>query len=109
LLARIERELDAARIAHVPGPHWYIPLLGVRPEVQGRGLSRAVLQPVFDGADRDKVPVYLETASEVNVAVYKKLGFELRGHRKLSGDLDNWEMVREPRNIQSPRTSVADV
>jgi GNAT superfamily N-acetyltransferase len=98
LLARIERELDVARLEHVPGPHWYIPLLGVRPEVQGRGLSRAVLQPVFEAADGTKLPIYLETVPEVNVAVYKKLGFELRGHHQLTGGLANWEMVREPRS-----------
>jgi GNAT superfamily N-acetyltransferase len=98
LFARIERELDVARIAHVPGPHWYIPLLGVRPDAQGKGLSRAVLRPVFEAADRDKLPIYLETVPEVNVTVYKKLGFELRGNRQLTGGLTNWEMVREPRS-----------
>jgi GNAT superfamily N-acetyltransferase len=98
LLGRIERELDAARATHMPGPHWYVPLLGVHPDAQGRGLSRAVFRPVFDAADRDGVPIYLETAPEVNVEVYTKLGFELRGRRKLTGGLDNWELVREPRS-----------
>lgn len=98
LLATLERALDVARIVHVPGPHWYVPLLGVRPEAQGRGLSRAVFQPVFEAADRDRLPIYLETVPEVNVAIYKKLGFELRGHRTLTGGLANWEMVREPRS-----------
>jgi GNAT superfamily N-acetyltransferase len=82
----------------VPGPHWYIPLLGVRPDAQGKGSSRAVLRPVFEAADRDGLPIYLETVPELNVTVYKKLGFELRGNRQLSGGLANWEMVREPRS-----------
>jgi hypothetical protein len=30
------------------------------------------------------------------VAIYKKLGFELRGHRELTGGLPNWELVRAP-------------
>jgi GNAT superfamily N-acetyltransferase len=96
LLGRIERELDVPRAAHVPGPHWYVPLLGVHPEMQGRGLSRAVMRPVFAGADRDKLPIYLETATELNVMIYQKFGFELRGRSELTGGLPNWEMVRRP-------------
>jgi GNAT superfamily N-acetyltransferase len=109
LLARIEHELDVARIEHVPGPHWYVPLLGVRPDAQGKGLSRAVLRPVFEAADRDQLPIYLETVPEVNVTVYKKLGFALRGNRQLSGGLANWEMVREPRRDHKPVASIAAV
>jgi GNAT superfamily N-acetyltransferase len=98
LLSRLEREFDAARLTHVPGSHCYVPLLGVRPESQGKGLSRAVMQPVFEAADRDRVPVYLETVPEANVAIYKRLGFELRGNRELTGGLANWELVRAPRD-----------
>jgi GNAT superfamily N-acetyltransferase len=95
LITRLEGEFDAARVVHVPGPHWYVPLLGVRPEMQGKGLSRAVLRPVFEAADRDRVPVYLETATEPNVAIYRRFGFELVGRRELTGGLPNWEMVRD--------------
>jgi GNAT superfamily N-acetyltransferase len=97
LLTRLESEFDAARVKHVPGPHCYVPLLGVRPESQGRGLSRAVIGPVFAKADRDRVPVYLETMTEPNVAIYRRLGFELVGKSELTGGLPNWEMVRQPR------------
>ena len=91
-----------------PAHTWYVPLLGVRPDAQGRGLSRAVLRPVFETADRDKLPIYLETVPEVNGAVYQKLGFVLRGYRELTGGLPNWEMVREPRD-HKPVASMAAV
>ncbi len=93
---RTEHEIDAARRQHVPGPHWYVLFLGVRPEAQGKGLSRAVLRPVFESADQSCVPIFLETVPEANVAIYQKLGFVLRGHRRLRVGLSNWEMVREP-------------
>ena len=96
LISRLEGEFDAAREEHVPGPHCYVPLLGVRPEAQGKGLSRAVMRAVFDAADRARVPIYLETVPEANVAIYKKLGFELVGHRELTVGLPNWELVRRP-------------
>ena len=77
-------------------PHWYLHLLGVRPEAQGQGLSRKVLKPMFDLADQKKVPIYLETMPEENVPVYQKLGFELLGRSELHGGLSNWEMARQP-------------
>jgi ribosomal protein S18 acetylase RimI-like enzyme len=67
----------------------------VRPEFQGRGLGRAVLYPVFEAADRDRVPVYLETRSESNVAIYRRLGFEQVGHSDLGG-LACWAFCRSP-------------
>ena len=97
LLTRLENEFDDARVKHAAEPHWYVPLLGVRPEAQGRGLSRAVLRPVLEAADRDRVPVYLETATEANVAIYQKFGFECRGFSKLTNGLPNWELLRPAR------------
>lgn len=89
---------DAARAKHMGDrPHWYLHLLGVRPDAQGKGLSRAVMRPVFDAADRDRVPVFLETATETNVAIYTRMGFELLGFTELPGGFPNWEMAREPR------------
>jgi GNAT superfamily N-acetyltransferase len=98
LLKRLERGFDAARAKHLGRrAHWYLYLLGVRPEVQGKGLSRAVLRPLFESADRDKLPLYLETMTEGNVPIYKKLGFELVGFTELADGLPNWELLREPR------------
>lgn len=89
---------DSTRHHHMGDrPHWYVHLLGVRPELQGKGLSRAVLRPVSDAADRDGVPVYLETMPEANVPIYQRLGFALLGKTELPGGLPNWEMCREPR------------
>lgn len=89
---------DAARAKHMGDrPHWYLHLLGVRPEAQGKGLSRAVLRPMFDAADRDRAPIFLETATETNVAIYKRMGFEVLGFTELPGGIPNWEMAREPR------------
>jgi GNAT superfamily N-acetyltransferase len=91
-------DFDARREKHMGDrPHWYLHLLGVRPEAQGRGLSRAVLTPMFARADEKKVPIFLETMPQANVPIYEKLGFVLVGRGELHGGLANWEMVREPR------------
>lgn len=96
--ARLGHAFDGTRRKHLGDrPHWYVTLLGVRPETQGKGLSRLVLRPVFDAADAAGVPVYLETTPEANVPIYRKLGFELVGRSELPGGVPNWELYREPR------------
>jgi GNAT superfamily N-acetyltransferase len=96
--AEMGHAIDAARLERMGGErHWYLNLLGVRHESQGRGLSRAVLQPVFDAADRDRVPCFLETIPEVNVEIYLRLGFDWLGKTELPGGIANHEMRRTPR------------
>ena len=45
-------------------------------EQRGRGLGRALIQPIMDRADAAGLPCYLETAQPGNVAFYKHLGYE---------------------------------
>jgi GNAT superfamily N-acetyltransferase len=96
LLERLGRQIEAIRFSHVPGPHWYLMLLGAHPTVRGRGLTRAVLQPVFEAADRARLPCYLETQDGADVPIHRRLGFALAGGRRLPGGLRNWEMRRDP-------------
>ncbi|HEX4607785.1 MAG TPA: hypothetical protein VH092_06225, partial [Urbifossiella sp.] len=37
LLERLGRQFERHRLVHVPGPHWYLLLLGVAPAARGRG------------------------------------------------------------------------
>jgi GNAT superfamily N-acetyltransferase len=100
LLKRLERGFDGARAKHVGDrPHWYLYLLGVRPGMRGKGLSRVVLRPLFGAADHAGLPLYLETMTEGNVPIYQKLGFELLGRSELANGLPNWEMLREPQPV----------
>lgn len=95
---RLGPDFDRARKKHMGiRPHWYLHLLGVRPESQRRGLSRAALAPMFALADEQKTPIYLETLPEANVSIYQKMGFDLLGRSELTGGLPNWEMARFPR------------
>ena len=50
VLARIHRK-------HVPEPHWYLMVVGVDPEFQGRGLGTALVNEGLARADRDNVAV----------------------------------------------------
>jgi GNAT superfamily N-acetyltransferase len=79
------------------GPHWYLGLLGVSPEWQGRGIGSALLAPVLQRADHERLPCYLETFVPQNVPFYERLGFRVAetGVEPLSR-IPFWAMRRRP-------------
>jgi ribosomal protein S18 acetylase RimI-like enzyme len=90
------RFIDASHKQLMPGRHWYLWVLGVAPEAQGRGIGCALLRPILDRADAEGVPCYLETDTEPNVAFYRKSGFEVIGEqREPVCDLPIWFLRRE--------------
>lgn len=66
-----------AERAHPGVPHWYLEVLGVRPEFQRQGIGRRLIEPILDRADTDEVPCVLETADRANVAYYERFGFSV--------------------------------
>ena len=57
--------------------HWYLHYLGVEPRRQGRGLGGALLRPVLEACDRERIPAHLEASTERNRMLYERNGFEL--------------------------------
>jgi len=79
----------------VPTPHWYLSILGVDPDHQGKGLGGALLQPALAKADQEGLPCYLETLEEKNLAFYGRHGFEvLVDDREPHSGLKFWTMIR---------------
>ena len=68
---------DALGVPTSAGAHWYLGVLATDPARQGTGLGRAVATPMLAAADRAGLSAYLETASDTNVAIYRRLGFEV--------------------------------
>lgn len=79
--------------------HWYLALLGVDPELQGRGVGTRLLEPVLARCDADRVPAYLETQKPENVSWYARAGFEVVEEVRLPGAKcpPIWTLQREPR------------
>jgi GNAT superfamily N-acetyltransferase len=77
--------------------HYYLMLLGVRPDHQGTGIGGALLRAVLDRADRDGVPAYLEATSLRNRALYERHGFEVTAELRTSDCPPLWAMWRHPR------------
>ena len=43
--------IDPYHHRDVPPAHWYVMVVGVAPEEQGKGIGRALLQPIIERAD----------------------------------------------------------
>lgn len=65
--------------AHPRGPHWYLAGVGARPGQQGRGLGRAVLEPMMRRCDDEHRLAYLESSNPRNVPFYERFGFTAVG------------------------------
>jgi ribosomal protein S18 acetylase RimI-like enzyme len=79
-----------------PQPLWYLSLLGVEPELQGRGVGSALLRRWLVDVDAARQPAWLETARTENVRLYERFGFAVREELRLLG-IPVWLMARPAR------------
>jgi len=78
--------LDAAsQAAHPKEPHWYLGILGARPEAQGTGAGTELLGRTLQLVDRDRLPAYLESSNPRNLTLYLRHGFEVTGDIPIEG------------------------
>lgn len=79
-------------------PVWFLNTVGVAPQVQGKGLGRAVLAPGIEAAAQAGYPAFLETSSESNVKFYERLGFQVTADIPLPDHGPRtWCMRKDPR------------
>lgn len=82
---------------HPPGPHWYLPLIGVDPAHQGRGIGASLLRPALEAADREGLPAYLESTNPRNLSLYRRHGFQVVGTIQVPGVPPLYPMIRPAR------------
>ena len=87
--------LEADREENINPPCMYLLAIGISPKYQGQGYGSKLLRSMFDNLDSKNIPIYLETDTERNAAIYKKLGFKVVKEGILH-DLEFylWEMIR---------------
>jgi len=79
-----------------PTPHWYLAVLGVDPQFQGKGCASRLLKPMLARLDAEKLPAYLETSTEEYVPMYQHFGFKLLQEAMMPGSgTKMWVMLRE--------------
>ena len=91
-------------------PHWYLNILGVRPEYQGQGLGGLLLSSMFERLDRERLPVYLDTGVAANVAFYQRHGFRLTAQAEDAlHDVSVYGLRRDPPSASPHSRPVPDV
>jgi ribosomal protein S18 acetylase RimI-like enzyme len=82
---------------HPSEQHWYMPLMGVDPSCQGRGVGSALLKYALEKCDRLKQLAYLEASSKQNKSLYERHGFETVDCIQVGGSPELYPMIRQPR------------
>lgn len=83
---------------HPSEPHWYLPLMGVDPFHQGRGLGSELMQHALIACDRDNKLAYLESTNPRNIPLYERHGFGVLGTIQVGESPPIFPMLRKPRN-----------
>jgi ribosomal protein S18 acetylase RimI-like enzyme len=89
---RLANEIDKNRPQE---PHIYLSLIGVDPEHQGCHCGIALLEHLYamTSLHPDLIGIYLETATERNVAYYEHAGYKVLGEMRPMG-VRMWRMMR---------------
>jgi GNAT superfamily N-acetyltransferase len=96
---RLMRTLNLMESEHPHESHYYLPIIGVEPAWQGRGLGTALLGAMTERCDREGMPAYLEASSARSRVCYERNGFETTGELPLPPDGPPlWPMWRKPRS-----------
>jgi ribosomal protein S18 acetylase RimI-like enzyme len=82
---------------HPDEPHWYLPLIGVDPAHQGKGLGGALMSYALERCDCDGTTAYLESTNPRNVSLYERHGFTAVGRIQVGTSPPIVPMVRRPR------------
>jgi GNAT superfamily N-acetyltransferase len=93
--------IEAMACHHPQEPHWYLPLIGVDPARQGRGLGAALLRPVLAECDRTRLPAYLESTSPRNRPLYERHGFQPIGEIRVADFPPIVPMLRRPKSADA--------
>lgn len=87
-------------------PHYYLGVIGVAPDLHGRGVGTQLLQSFCELSGKDPLSsgVYLETAEKSNVGFYQRAGFLETAQGDLGG-ATLWCMYRpqEPTRLRRSR------
>jgi ribosomal protein S18 acetylase RimI-like enzyme len=96
-LPRAQRGLTVMDGGHPRKPHWYLDSLGVDPDWQGKGIGSALMRPVLDRCDRERMPAYLNAGSPRSRELYRRHGFDVMEEFELPDDGPPlWRMWRKP-------------
>jgi ribosomal protein S18 acetylase RimI-like enzyme len=91
-----QRHVSTLRRRRVAFRHWYLQVIGVKPEQHGRGRGSSLIRTMLRRLDAENVPCCLDTETGKNKAIYEHFGFKVLEASTVPGtDIDCWLMARE--------------
>ena len=93
----IEEYSTKVHLEFAPDDHWYLQTLGVDPTHQGKGYGSMLMEYMLEKIDnKNALPVFLETSTDINVKFYKRFGFEVMREEIVPGtNLKQWYLLRD--------------
>jgi ribosomal protein S18 acetylase RimI-like enzyme len=82
---------------HPEEPHWYLPMIGVEPNAQGKGLGADLMRHAVARCDHEGALAYLESSNPRNISLYLRSGFEVMGEIRICRAPVVTPMLRRPR------------
>lgn len=97
-MGTVFQDVSSERRANTLGsPYNYLMVLGVDPQLQGRGFGGRLLRALINESERQGVNIYLETETRANVDMYQHFGFRVVRQILLPVvGLPMWTMIRNP-------------
>jgi ribosomal protein S18 acetylase RimI-like enzyme len=80
-------------------PCWYLPVMGVDPIYQNRGLGSLLMQHALARINEDGITAYLESSNPSNIPFYERHGFEVMGKVQVGSSPVFHPMLRHPRSV----------
>ena len=85
---------------HPDEPHWYLPMIGVEPNAQGKGLGAELMRHAVARCDQEGMLAYLESSNPRNISLYLRFGFEVVGEIRVGAGPLVTPMVRRPQRLR---------
>lgn len=89
--------LEQVGMGHPEEEHWYLPVIGVDPRVQGKGYGSALLARSLQACDTAHQAAYLESSNPRNIPLYSRFGFQVVGEIQVGSSPTITRMFRRAR------------
>jgi ribosomal protein S18 acetylase RimI-like enzyme len=97
MLEEVFAVFEAMGQYHPEEPCWYLPMIGVDPAHQGKGVGAALMKHALALIDEQGAVAYLESSNPRNISLYERHGFEVMGEIQIGGSPVVTPMVRQAR------------
>jgi ribosomal protein S18 acetylase RimI-like enzyme len=87
----------------ISGRHYRIKIIAIDQELRGTGAFRKLITPAIEFADRESIPMVLETHNPSNVGLYEHFGFKLvKTISSPKTPIQQYCMIRKPIQVSIP-------